>query len=194
MRNSKYLKIHENIDTKAKVYLIIIAIIMIILCIDNARYIIPSIILYALILCYTLWEAGKRKGEISTYIEELTVSVDSAAKNTLTNSPFPIIILETDGNIVWRSSSFNKEFANIGINTYIDAIAKEAGQEKFEKEMQIGDKTYNVIGSSIKVKQKDKKKPSKYRAVLYFIDITTQQELFEKYIDSQTCVRNNYDR
>ena len=55
----------------------------------------------------------------------MTFSVDSAAKNTLINSPFPLIILETNGNVIWRSSTFNKEFANVGINAYIDELAKD---------------------------------------------------------------------
>jgi len=125
MRSNNHGKIRENIEAKAKVYLIIIAIIMIILCINNVEYIIPSLIVYTLIIFYTIWESNKRRGEISTYIEELTINVDSVAKNTLINSPFPIIVLEEDGNVAWRSSNFNKEFANVGINTYIDEIANE---------------------------------------------------------------------
>ena len=195
MRNNAHVRIHENIETKAKVYLIIIASIMVILCINNAVYIIPSLMLYTLLICYTVWESNKRRGEISTYIEELTISVDSVAKNTLINSPFPIIVLETDGNIIWRSSNFNKEFANVGINTYIDDIAKEITTEleedtkqKFNKKMEIGDKTYHIIGNGIKTRQRDKKKQPKYMTILYFIDITEEQSLLKKYNDSQTCV------
>ena len=125
MQNNNNLKVLENIESKTKIYLIVIAIVMIILCINKPFYIIPSLIIYTLIILYTVWVSTKRRGEISTYIDELTISVDSAAKNTLINSPFPIIILETDGNVIWRSSNFNKEFANVGINTYIDDIAKE---------------------------------------------------------------------
>ena len=121
--NSK--KIFEKLESKTKIYLIIIAILLVILCINKIAYIIPSIIIYAAILTYTIWVSQKRKGEVSNYLNELTLSVDSAAKDTLINSPFPLVILETNGNVVWRSSKFNKEFANIGINSYIDDLAKE---------------------------------------------------------------------
>ena len=119
------VKLLKNVESKTKIYLAIIAIILIALCINNIAYIIPSIIGYALIIVYTIWVYKRRKSEISNYITDLTINVDSAAKNTLINSPFPIIILETDGNVIWRSSKFNKEFANVGINSYIDDIAKE---------------------------------------------------------------------
>ena len=193
--NLKILEKFENIEFKTRIYLGIIAILMIILCVYQPIYIVPSVIIYILIIAYTIWTYNKRKGEISTYIEELTLSVDSAAKNTLINSPFPIIVLETDGNVIWRSTRFNKEFANVGINTYIDDIAKEIklqlendDKPEIDKSIVIGDKTYHVIGNGVKIKQKFSKKAAKYMTILYFVDISTEQELLKQYNDSQTCV------
>ena len=92
------IKTLEKVESKTKIYLVIIAILLVVLCINNISFIIPSIILYFVIIVYTIWVYNKRKEELSSYINELTFSVDSAAKNTLINSPFPLIILETDGN------------------------------------------------------------------------------------------------
>lgn len=189
------MKILENIESKTKIYLLIIAIILILLCMNMPNYIIPSIILYLAIVAYTIWIYNKRKGEVSNYINELTISMDSAAKNTLINSPFPLIILETDGNIIWRSSKFNKEFANIGINKYIDDITKEIKTDidnnnipTVDKEVKIEDKTYHIIGDYVKIKQKDRKKTNKYMTILYFIDITKMKKISKEYNDSKTCV------
>ena len=198
------MKMLENVESKTKIYLVVIAIALIILCINVPTYIIPSIIIYALIVLYTAWVYNKRKGEISSYINELTISMDSAAKNTLINSPFPLIILETDGNVIWRSSKFNKEFANIGINKYIDDITKEIKMDidnnntpTVDKEVRIDEKTYHIIGDYVKIKQKDRKKTNKYMTILYFIDITENKELLRKYNDSKTCIGiimiDNYD-
>lgn len=189
------MKMFENIESKTKIYLLIIAIILILLCMNIPTYIIPSIILYLGIVVYTVWIYNKRKGEVSNYINELTISMDSAAKNTLINSPFPLIILETDGNITWRSSKFNKEFANIGINKYIDDITKEIKTDidnnnipTVDKEVKIEDKTYHIIGDYVKIKQKDRKKTNKYMTILYFIDVTKMKELSKEFNDSKTCV------
>ena len=194
MQNNN-MKMFENIETKTKVYLAIIAIALILLCVNVTIYIIPSIVLYFAIILYTVWVYNKRKTEISSYINELTINMDSAAKNTLINSPFPLIILETDGNVIWRSSRFNKEFANVGINNYIDEITKEIKMDidnnnipTVDKEIDIDEKTYHVIGDYVKIKQKDKRKTSKYMTILYFIDITETKELLNKYNDSKTCV------
>lgn len=188
------IKTLEKVESKTKIYLVIIAILLIVLCINNMKYLIPAIGLYICIILYTMWVYNKRKGELSSYIKELTYSVDSAAKNTLINSPFPLIILETDGNIVWRSSSFNKEFANVGINAYIDDLTKEikqeiqAGSTKIDKEIEINNKTYHIIGEHVKTKKKDRKKQEKYMLTLYFIDITSKNELMKKYNDEKLCV------
>lgn len=188
------IKALEKVESKTKIYLIIIAILMIILCVNNKWFIIPSVVLYIGIVLYTIWVFNKRKGELSSYINELTFSVDSAAKNTLINSPLPLIILETDGNVIWRSSSFNKEFANVGINAYIDDLAKEIKFEiennnyKIDKEVNINNKIYHVMGEYVKQKRRERKKESKQMITLYFMDITKQNELIKKYNDSKICI------
>jgi len=190
------LKILEKLESKTKIYLIIIAILFIILCVNNRAYIIPGILIYAGILVYTIWVSQKRKGEVSSYLDELTFNVDSAAKDTLINSPFPLIILETNGNVIWRSSKFNKEFANVGINAYIDDLSKEIKIEieknqvvSLDKQIEIEDKTYHIIGNYVKTRKKDKKKSSsEYITILYFIDITEKQEILNKYNNSQACI------
>ncbi len=188
------IKALEKVESKTKIYLIIIALLLIILCATNILLIIPAGIFYAGVIVYTIWVYNKRKGELSSYINELTFSVDSAAKNTLINSPFPLIILETDGNVIWRSSSFNKEFANVGINAYIDELAKEIKLElqngilKVDKEVNIDNKIYHVIGDFVKVRKKDRKKDTKYMITLYFINNTEQIELMNKYNNAITCM------
>ena len=188
------IKTLEKVESKTKIYLVIIAILLVVLCINNINFIIPSIILYFGIILYTIWVYNKRKGELSSYINELTFSVDSAAKNTLINSPFPLIIMETNGNVIWRSSTFNKEFANVGINAYIDDLAKEIKLEiqnnnfELDKRVNIDNKIYHVIGDYVKMKKKDRRKEVKHMITLYFIDITNEVELMNKYNNAKTCM------
>ena len=190
------LKIFEKLESKTKIYLIIIAVLLIALCINKTAYIIPSIIIYAAVLTYTIWVSQKRKGEVSSYLDELTLNVDSVAKETLINSPFPLIVLETNGNVIWRNSKFNKEFANVGINSYIEDLAKEIKVDiennqavSLDKQINIENKTYHIIGNYVKSKKRDRKKnASEYITILYFIDVTENQELLNKYNNSKSCV------
>lgn len=187
-------RIVEKIESKTKLYLAIIAILLIVLCMYEEALILPAVIVYALLLGYTLWINSKRIGELSKHIHDLTINVDTAAKNTLINSPFPLVILETDGNIIWRSSNFNKEFLEIDINSYLDEISREVKisiendeNQSIDKTIKIGEKTYHIIGEYIKSKS-NKKQETEYMMTLYFLDITQNINLENAYNNSKTCV------
>ena len=197
-------KVFDKLVSKTKIYLVIIAILLILLCIYEINLITPAIILYAIILMYAYWTNNKRKVELSEHIKDLTLTVDSAAKSTLINSPFPLVIIETDGNIIWKSSKFIHTFANIDINNYLNNIVKELkleiknGSEENKKELEelikkqvkIGDRTYKVVGEYVKSKDKvkNKVKEDEYMATLYFIDETQYIHLQEDYQNSKICV------
>ena len=202
MPNYTNRKIFDKLISKTKIYLVIIAVLLIALCFYETRLITPAIILYALILMYAYWTNNKRKAELSAHIKDLTLNVDSAAKSTLINSPFPLAIVETDGNIIWKSSKFIHEFANIDINNYLNSIVKEIKleiengsasdkkelEELIHKQVKIGEKTYKVVGEYVKSKEKDKKEENEYMTTLYFIDETKNIELAEEYKNSKLCV------
>ena len=187
----------ENLVSRTKVYLVIIAILLIAICLLSKKAILPSIIAYILIIIYTIWANNKRKTEISEHINELTLNVDKAAQSTIINSPFPLVIIETDGNIIWKSSRFIKEFSNIDIGNYLNEIIKELkikiensknGTEvSIREKMLIGSKVYRVIGEYVKSKEKEKK-TKEYMATVYLIDETKYEELLNKYNDSQIFV------
>lgn len=189
------IKILEVIESKTKIYLVVIALLFIIISIEKPVYIIPSIILYTLIILYTIWVYKKRKDELYSYIDELTFTVDTAAKSTLINSPFPLIILQSDGTIIWRSSNFKQEFENIDIAPYIEDTMKDIKLDtetkekmKIEKDVEIGEKTYHVIGDYIRIKKKDRKRQKEYMSVIYFVDITHQKDIEKKYDDEENCI------
>ena len=176
--------------------LIIIAIILIVLSIIEPKAIIPSIVFYALVLLYSVWSSKKRKAEITKHIDELTLNVDKAAQSTIINSPFPLVVVETSGNIIWKSSNFIKTFANIDIGTYLSDIIKELKQ-KIDKDnndkapaiyesMKIGEKTYKIIAESVKSKEKGAK--SEYLSTIYFLDETNYVNLLNDFSNSRTCI------
>ncbi len=192
LNNNRFL---EKITSRTKIYLAIIALLIIIICINKPVFIIPGIILFILIIIYSYWTNSKRNAELSRQIQNLTMTMDGTAKKSLINSPFPLIIIETTGNIVWKSSKFVYEFANIDINNYLIDILEEIKediesqqdkkQKTITKKVQIGNKIYSVLGEYIRSKQNDK---SEYITILYFLDITKIMKEKKKYEDSKTCV------
>ena len=197
MQNSNK-KIFDNLVSRTKIYLIIIFILLLGICWQNTNFIVPSIILFILILSYTYFADNKRKSEISETLQDLTLTVDSAAKTSLINSPFPLIILETDGNVIWKSSKFASEFANIDINTFINDLVfdlKEEIQNKKEKtdksilrSIQVNKKVYKLVGKFVNSKKYSKTNNDEYMAILYFIDETENIKLQKEYNDSKSCV------
>ena len=186
----------DELISRTKVYLIIIAIILIVLSIIEPKAIIPSIVFYALVLLYSVWSSKKRKAEITKHIDELTLNVDKATQSTIINSPFPLVVVETSGNIIWKSSNFIKTFANIDIGTYLSDIIKELKQ-KIDKDnndkapaiyesMKIGEKTYKIIAESVKSKEKGAK--SEYLSTIYFLDETNYVNLLNDFSNSRTCI------
>ena len=197
--NKKNDKKFERLISRTKIYLVIIAILLILLCVNDTTYIVPSIVIYALTLIYSLWTNNKRKDEISKHIQDIAVNVDSTVKSSLVNSPFPLIIMETTGNIIWKSAKFISEFANEDIKSITKSLAKEIkldileeafSKEKtksksIQKEITIGKKTYKVLGEYLKSK---KKKQNEYMMTLYFLDDTENLNIKKEIEEQKNCL------
>ena len=198
MSGNNNRKIFDNLVSRTKIYLVIILILLLIVAYLEHKMIIPGIIIYALVLGYTYFANNKRKSEISEQLQDLTLTVDSAAKSSLINAPFPLVILETDGNIVWKSSKFITEFANIDINNYINDliidIKNEIERNKGTKiksvvrEIEIDKKIYRIQGEFAKTKKSERRKIEEYMLILYFIDETEKYKLKKENEDKKTCV------
>lgn len=190
MPKNKLKKLIEN----SRIYLIIIFILLAILCYSNPQFIAPSIIIFVLLVIYSEWATDKSKLEVVKHIQEMTFDVNSTVKNTLVNSPFPLVIVGEDGNIIWKGSRFTQEFANIDIKTYLNEILKDISKDldiedkkDISTEIEINNKTYKVLGQKVKSKQNKKQKET-YLVSLFFIDNTEYENLKQEYRESNTCV------
>ena len=191
-------KVLDTLVSKTKLYLAIIFILLFYICIKNVYMILPAICLFVAIVIYSYYTNNKRKSELSETLQDLTLTVDSTAKTSLINSPFPLVILETDGNVVWRSSKFVSEFANIDMNTYIKDLSmdikseieerkktdKEKNHKDIIRQIEIDKRIYHVVGRYVNVKKNRKE----YMVILYFMDDTENIKLQKEYRDSKSCV------
>ena len=188
----------DKLLSRTKIYIVIIAIILVLLSIIKPVMSIPSIVLIVAVVLYTVWGNKKRTYEITEQINEITMSVDKAAQSTIMNSPFPLVILDANGNVIWRSNRFVSEFANVDIDNYLVNIIKEIkiNADNYEninnnpiyEKMSIGNKKYKVIGEYTKIKDKDHKNSKEHMITIYFMDETKTEELLNKYNNSQICI------
>lgn len=192
-------KVFDNLVSRTKIYLVIIFLLLLFISIQFNNLILPSILIFAAIIGYTYFANNKRKSEISETLQDLTLTEDSTAKSSLINSPFPLLILETNGNIVWKSSSFVTEFQHIDVNDYIDELVydikaqieneKQVNKDKtIQKQIKIDKKIYRVYGKFVNSRNKEKKNKKEYMMVLYFLDETEKCKLQEEYENSKTCI------
>ena len=198
MSGNNNRKIFDNLVSRTKIYLVIIFILLLLISIIKPIMILPATIVYILILSYTYFANNKRKSEISEQLQDLTLTVDSAAKSSLINAPFPLVILETDGNIIWKSSKFITEFEDIEINTFMsdliidikDEIEKNSNEKRKSiiRNIEIGKKKYKIQGEFVKTKKSERKKTHEYMLILYFIDETEKCKLQKENRDKKTCV------
>ena len=76
MSENNSRKVFDSLVSRTKIYLVIILILFILISVFRPILIIPSIILYISILCYTYFANNKRKSEISEQLQDLTLTVD----------------------------------------------------------------------------------------------------------------------
>ena len=198
-------KILDRLTTKNVIYVILIGLLCLALCGYDLRWIIPSIAIFSLTVVYTVWMNSKKKSEIANHIKDVTSDVSTASRGNLINTPIPLVLIETDGNIVWRSKRFVEEFQNVDIATYLTPIIKEIkmdiekNNEAIEicKQFNIDKKSYKVRGAIVKTKRREKRKQKEYVLSLYFINETKYNELFDTYNNSKPCIGvamiDNYD-
>ena len=180
-------KILDKLTTKNIIYVLLIGMLCIALCGYDLRWIFPSIVIFSLTVAYTIWMGAKKKNEIANHIKDVTSDVSTASRGNLINTPIPLVLIETDGNIVWRSKKFVEEFQSVDISTYLTPIIKEIkmdiekNNETIEicKQFNINKKSYKVRGSIVKTKRRELKKQKEYVLSLYFIDETRYNELFD---------------
>ena len=163
MSNDK--KTIEKLTSRVKIYLVIIALLFILICTYDIKWVIPSIVLYILIILYTMWSNTKKKTEIETHIEEVAWGMNSTVRNTLNKSSIPLLVIETDGDVIFRNPKFNKEFKDVDVITYVDSLIKEIKLEiennndkkEITKQISIENKVYKVMCEYTISKKRDKR-------------------------------------
>ena len=189
-------KILDKLINKNIIFIALIAFLCIALCVYNLRWVIPSIFIFAMTITYNLWITGKKKTEIENHIQDVASDVSTASRGNLINTPIPLLLIETNGNIIWRSKTFVDEFQNKDIATSLNLIVKEIkldiekneGNIEINKQFNIDKRLYRIKGSILKTKRKDKRKQKEYMLSLYFIDETKYNDLFDEYNNSKICI------
>ena len=64
MPKNNNIKVFDKLVSKTKIYLFIIAILLITICFYEPRFIMPAILIFVIIVMYAYWTNNKRKAEL----------------------------------------------------------------------------------------------------------------------------------
>ncbi|MDL2288158.1 DHH family phosphoesterase [Oscillospiraceae bacterium OttesenSCG-928-F05] len=122
--------------------------------------------------------AKRRRKEILNYIDSLSVGIDSASKNSVLYSPFPMLVFRLDsGEVVWQNERFS---AMVGEKKHIfekplhdlipdmDIRWLMEGRGVCPAEVPVGDGIYQVFGNAVRQEGAHRS----VLATLYFVECT----------------------
>ena len=188
---------------KAGFYLWAIFILLAVIAYLDYRIAAPGFVIFLFLVYYNYRSNYIRHKEITKYIENLTLNIDRATKDTLLNFPMPLVVLEIDGTIIWYNSSSKEIFGGVELlEKTIHSFVKELDpnnigkeQNNFSKEIVINNRNYNVLGNFVKVDRKIDE--DGFILLLYFIDNTELVNMKKRYNEEKVTIGliviDNYD-
>lgn len=178
-----------------KVYMIIIAVLIAVLFIFS-HFIIGGIafILYVLLLVYNIENSRVKKDEWKRFIENFSFNLDSATRNTLIKLPFPLIIINMKGSILWYNQNTSpmlegEDVLGRNIKEIIEGINLEdiTQQNKLSfEEVRIKSNIYDVNISI--VESNNDKLERESIILLYFNDVTENSNLKKSIEENRECI------
>ncbi len=155
---------------------------------------VPGMFLFLFLLIHSFRLNYRRQKEITRYIENLTLNIESASKDTLLNFPLPLVVVELNGTIVWYNSLSRSVFGDSklfdrNIDTLIEGFRPQElanENESISRNVNINYRNYRIIGNFVKTREMSDM--GSYILLLYFIDITEQIRLKNKYEDEKAVV------
>lgn len=179
-----------------KFYLIALAVLALIVGIYKPILGVISVLVYGYLLYHTYVLLEEKNQEMLQNIENLSDDFESATKYAIFNMPFPLVMLNIEGEITWYNTPFlnmldGQEILNQNINKFISEINLSKKDEDKIKDIEKisvshGDKDYlvyfNYINNKKSVSSGDK------IVLLYWVDNSEYKELLIEYENSKPIV------
>ena len=120
----------------------------------------------------------KRRREITKYIENITGNVDIATKDTMVNSPLPMIIFRPEsGDIIWTNDRFlqltgdKEHLFDAKLETVLpdfDTRWLLEGKSECPDEVKLGERRFLVYGHLVRASERG----GGFLATTYWVDVT----------------------
>ncbi len=145
--------------------------------------IVEAVVTTVVLIIYLI-ERRKSDKNMRKYLENLSFNIESATHNSIMNSPFPMVIVRKNGEIIWYNNNFGElidkdTFLSPYIGDAFEGFVIDA-DETIVTDIVAGGRTFDAIGVCTKSKsysKSDKKDSDKNDDVeeifvYYFVDTT----------------------
>lgn len=185
-----------------KLYMTIIAVLIGVVFFYNTYIGIAGLVIFGYLVIYNLKINRLRKAGLDRIVEDLSENLDVAGRNTLSKIPVPLVIVNSDGQILWVNSLFSGITSQKVYGKRIDVIIKDFDPQRvLEKNINLYERVeiekdiYNVLVSPVEISGERQSK--RFIFLLYFINKTDYYTLYEMYNDKKPIVGlievDNYD-
>lgn len=174
----------ELTHTSSNIYGFIIIVFNIIIALYDRKI---GIIAFFVVFIYFIYNYRiniRQRKKLVEYIENLTLNIDSASKDTLLKFPLPMMIAEYTGEIVW----YNQKFASIingqkligkNYNDFLPDLS-QAILSKINKisNVEFENKFYDVYITIVEID--GYKNEKRFLNLFYFVDVTDHKMLLDR--------------
>ncbi|MCC8182123.1 MAG: DHH family phosphoesterase [Clostridiales bacterium] len=187
-------KLNRMLEPKVRVYLVFLAVFAGITCYFQLRLGLVELGLVVVLLIYYLIVRNRRRKEMAKYITDVTNHIDAASKDTMVNSPLPMVIFQPDtGDIIWSNDRFLKITGDREhlFDTKIDAAVPGFstkwlldGKTECPTEYKIDSKSYMVFGHVSRSGEGNQT----LLATTYWVDVTALAHVREQFYATKPVV------
>ncbi len=184
-------KIKQLFSSDAKIYLWIIALLILLLALYEPILLIGGILLIAYLIYFNRKTSNKKNRDWQEYIRSLSTNMDSAARHSILNLPIPLILLDSEGKVNWCNQTFFEisgveDPIGVNIEKLLSGLSYDKLLEQNEfQDIKLGEKYFQVLSSSVDI---DKRAGASYITMLYCLDRTQYYELKTLHEDERAAM------
>ena len=184
-------KISKLLQPSVQLYFVI----LILFALASALFSIPLAVLEAVVVLilglYTRTSGHKRRREITKYIENITGNVDVATKDTMVNSPLPMVIFRPESDdIIWTNDRFlrltgdREHLFDAKLSSIVPGFDTRwllEGKNECPDHVSFCGRRFVVYGHLVRTGDKG----GGFLATTYWVDVTELCETRDKYLASR---------
>lgn len=140
------------------------------------------LVFYVFFISYNIKISKTKTSEWKKFLEDFSSKMDVSMRTVLVNSPFPLVIVSMEGNILWYNQNFvdELEYKDI-LGKSVEQITNEISIDKIVnrhkrvfKQLKIGEKYYNIF---VNINDSSAKSIKDNVILLYFYNVTKEVKI-----------------